>query len=49
VEGSCEHSNEPYGSIKCLFLSSCTTGGFSKRGQLREVKLLSFSLISVAM
>jgi hypothetical protein len=31
VEGSCEHGNEPSGSIKCWeVLSECTIGGFSK-------------------
>jgi hypothetical protein len=40
VEGSCEHGNEPSGSIKCWkFLSSCTIGGFSRRAQLHEVCL----------
>jgi hypothetical protein len=29
VEGSCEHGNEPLGSIKCLeVLESCTIYGF---------------------
>jgi hypothetical protein len=42
VEGSCEHGNEPSGSIKCWkFLSSCTVGGFSRRAQLHEVSLLN--------
>jgi hypothetical protein len=37
VEGSCEHSDEPSGSIKCWdILSSCTIGGFSGRAQLHE-------------
>jgi hypothetical protein len=31
MEGSCEHGNEPSGSIKC-----CTIGGFSRRAQLHE-------------
>jgi hypothetical protein len=35
VEGSFEHVNKPLGSIK--FLSSCVTGGFSRRAQLCEV------------
>jgi hypothetical protein len=38
VEGSCEHGNEPAGSInvgKCL--SSRTAGGLSRRAQLHEV------------
>jgi hypothetical protein len=35
VAGSCEQGNEPWGSIK--FLSSYTTGGFSRRAQLHEV------------
>jgi hypothetical protein len=34
VEGSCEHSNEPSGSIKCSkFSTSCTVGGFSRTAQ----------------
>jgi hypothetical protein len=40
VEGSCEHGNEPSVSIKCSemgkFLSSCATGGFSRRAQLHR-------------
>jgi hypothetical protein len=37
VEGSCEHGNEPSGSIKFgKFLSGCTVGGFSRRAQLPE-------------
>jgi hypothetical protein len=40
VEGSCEHGNEPSGSIKFWkFLSSYTTGGFSRRAQLHDVRL----------
>jgi hypothetical protein len=40
VEGSCEHGNEPSESIKVgKFLSSYTTGGFSRRAQLHEVSL----------
>jgi hypothetical protein len=35
VEGSCEHGNEPSGSINAgKFMSSCTTGSFSRRAQL---------------
>jgi hypothetical protein len=38
VEGCCEHGNEPSGSINDgKFLSSCATGGFSRRAQLRGV------------
>jgi hypothetical protein len=38
VEGSCEHGNEPSGYIKrWKFLSSCTTGGFSRRAHLHEI------------
>jgi hypothetical protein len=34
VEGSCEHGNELSGSINAgSFLSSCTTGGLSRRAQ----------------
>jgi hypothetical protein len=41
MEGSCEHSNELLGSLKCWkFLSSCTTGGFSRSAQLHEISLL---------
>jgi hypothetical protein len=37
VEGSCEHVNEPSGSIICWeFLSNCTVGSFSRRAQLHE-------------
>jgi hypothetical protein len=40
VEGSCEHGNEPSGSINVgKFLSSCTDGGFSRRAQLHEVSV----------
>jgi hypothetical protein len=39
VESSCEHGNEPSGSIKCWkFLSSCTIGG-SQEG-LNSTKLV---------
>jgi hypothetical protein len=35
MEGSCEHGNEPLGSVKrWKFLSSCTTGGFSRRAEI---------------
>jgi hypothetical protein len=34
VEGSFEHGNELSGSGK--FLSGCTTGGFSRKAQLRK-------------
>jgi hypothetical protein len=38
---SCEHSNEPQGSIKCWeVLKNCTTGSFSLRAQLREVRFI---------
>jgi hypothetical protein len=38
VEDSCEHGNEPSGSIKRRkFLSSCTTGGFSRRAHVHGV------------
>jgi hypothetical protein len=38
VENSSEHGNEPSGSINVgKFLSSCTTGGFSRRAQLHGV------------
>jgi hypothetical protein len=37
VEGSCEHGNEPSGSINAgKFLNGYTTGGFSRRAQLRK-------------
>jgi hypothetical protein len=37
VEDSCEHGDEPSGSINSgKFLSSCTIGGFSRRVQLHE-------------
>jgi hypothetical protein len=40
--GSCEHGNEPSGSINVgKFLSSCVTGGFSRRAQLHEVRYKS--------
>jgi hypothetical protein len=39
VEGSCKHSNEPWGSIHVgKFLSSCSSGDFSRRAQLNEVR-----------
>jgi hypothetical protein len=32
------HGNEPSGSVKCWeFLSSCTTGDFSRRAEMHEV------------
>jgi hypothetical protein len=37
VEGSCEHGNEPSGSINAgKFLSGCTFDSFSKRAQHRK-------------
>jgi hypothetical protein len=43
VEGSCEHGNELSGSIKCWkFLSSCTTGSFSRRVQLHGVSYVLY-------
>jgi hypothetical protein len=37
VEGSCEHCNEPSGSIKCWeVLGWPQIGGFSRRAQLHE-------------
>jgi hypothetical protein len=43
VEGSCEHGNEPSGSINAgQFLSSCTIGFFSRRAQLHEVIFLIY-------
>jgi hypothetical protein len=38
VEGSCEHFDEPSGSLKFAgnFLNGCTIGGFSGRAQLRK-------------
>jgi hypothetical protein len=37
VEGSCEHGDEPLGSLKCWeFLSGYTIGSFSGRAQLRK-------------
>jgi hypothetical protein len=39
VEGSCEHGNEPSGSINVgKFLSGCAAGGFSRRAQLHGVR-----------
>jgi hypothetical protein len=32
-----KHGNEPSGSVKCGFLSSCATGGFSRITNLREL------------
>jgi hypothetical protein len=41
VEGSCEYDNKLCGSISVgKFLSSCISGGFSKRAQLRGVSKL---------
>jgi hypothetical protein len=38
VEGSCEHGNEPSGSINAgKFLSSCIISGFLRRAQIHEV------------
>jgi hypothetical protein len=35
LEDSCDHGNEPLGPTKCCkFLSSCTTGHFSRRAEL---------------
>jgi hypothetical protein len=40
VEVSCEDGNVPLGSIKVgKLLNGCTTGGFSRKAQLREVEL----------
>jgi hypothetical protein len=40
VEGSCEHDNEPSGSVNFgKFSSSCVTGGFSTGAQIHEVNL----------
>jgi hypothetical protein len=38
VEGSCEHGNEPSGSIKYwdYFLGGCASGSFSGMAQLHE-------------
>jgi hypothetical protein len=37
VEGSCEHGDEPSGSINAgNFMSGCTIGSFSGRAQLRK-------------
>jgi hypothetical protein len=48
VEGSCEHGNEPSGSIKCWkFLSSCTTGDFLRRASLREVSYVYYTPICI--
>jgi hypothetical protein len=44
MEGSCEHGNKPSYSIKWKFLSSCTTGGFSRSVQLHEFSYLYFGL-----
>jgi hypothetical protein len=35
--GPCEHGNEPSGSIKCLEILECATGGFSRRAQFHGV------------
>jgi hypothetical protein len=40
VEGSCEHGNEPKGSIKLL--STCTTGDLSRRARLHAVSLVTY-------
>jgi hypothetical protein len=49
VEGSCEHGNESSDSIKVgAFLSSCTTGGFSRRAQFPGVNFSYFYHIRVA-
>jgi hypothetical protein len=38
LAGSCEHGNEPSGSVKCgEFLRRWTTGGFSRRTRLPRV------------
>jgi hypothetical protein len=40
VEDSCEHGNDPSGSKNVgKFLSSCTTGNFSRRAQLHGVSI----------
>jgi hypothetical protein len=37
VEGSCEHCNEPSGSMKCWeVLEQLTAGSFSRRAQIHE-------------
>jgi hypothetical protein len=37
LKGSCEHGNEPSGSIKTeKFLSSCIIGSFSRKAQFHE-------------
>jgi hypothetical protein len=42
VEGSCEHGNETSGSLNVgTFVSSFSTGDFSRRTQLQEVSSLS--------
>jgi hypothetical protein len=47
VEDSYEHGNEPSGSMKCWkFLSSCTTGSFSRRAQLHGVSYFYFLIDS---
>jgi hypothetical protein len=44
VEGSCEHGNEPSNAGK--FLSSCTTGGFSRRAHLHEISYFVCLLVN---
>jgi hypothetical protein len=45
-KSSCEHGNEPSGSINCgKFLSNSTAGGFSRRAQLHGVIIISYGVI----
>jgi hypothetical protein len=37
VEGSCKHGDEPSGSVKRWEVVECTTGGFLRGVQLRNV------------
>jgi hypothetical protein len=42
------HGNEPSGSLNVWkFLSSCTTGGFSRRAQLHEVSFLKSTVVQL--
>jgi hypothetical protein len=48
MEGSCEHGNEPSGSIKCwdYFLSGCAIGSFSRTAQLHHhMTILSSTVV----
>jgi hypothetical protein len=48
VEGSCEHSNEPPGSIKCWeVLDGCKSCDFSRTAQVCEVSQLDIQDIYV--